>query len=490
MWRMFELRPARQATPLADICRILRLPAQQGTVTGLCLDSRVIQPGDMYAALPGEHTHGAKFVKQAIAAGATAVVTDFDGAALLEQADVPVLVVPYPREALGALAQRIFGGARPQLVGVTGTNGKTTTTHFIAAVAESADVPSAILGTLGIRYRDLSVYSGRTTPEAPALHAALQTVAEHGAQLAAMEVSSHALALHRIDGVRFDVAVFLGLTQDHLDFHGSMEEYFKAKARLFDPQIARRGVINVDDDWGRRLASETIIEHVTYSMSGDADWTARDVESTSGRTSFIAVGPEITLPVTLALPGGFNVANALAALATAHALGMDLGRAAIGLSTVQVPGRFESIPNTRGIAAYADYAHTPDAVARVLAVARTATQGRLLAVLGCGGDRDPSKRPLMGAAAAAGADLVIVTDDNPRSEDPATIRAAVLHGITDMSRVQEIGDRAAAIARAVEIAEPGDCIMVLGKGHEIGQEIAGVTHPFDDREVLREKLNA
>lgn len=489
MSRELELRPSVHETPLADVCRLLRIPAQQGTVTGLSLDSRFVQQGDLYAALPGEHTHGAKFAEHAIAAGAAAILTDFEGAALLEQVRIPILVVPYPRETLGTLAQRIYSGPRPQLIGVTGTNGKTTTTHFIAAVAESADVPSAILGTLGIRFRDLSSYSGRTTPEAPALHAALQTVAEHGAQLAAMEVSSHALALHRVDGLRFDVGVFLGLSQDHLDFHGTMEEYFKAKARLFDPLRSRRAVINIDDEWGQRLASETVTEHVTYAVTRTADWTARDVEAVGGRTSFVAVGPSITLPVTLALPGGFNVANALAALATAHALGMDLGRAAIGLSTVQVPGRFESVPNARGVAAFADYAHSPDAVTRVLAVARTATHGRVIAVLGCGGDRDPLKRPLMGAAAAEGADLVIITDDNPRSEDPATIRASMLQGITDRARVQEIGDRAAAIARAVEIAEPGDCIMVLGKGHETGQEIAGIMHPFDDRDILREALN-
>lgn len=486
---MSPLRPRAMQTPIADLCRFLHLPPKAGFVSGLSLDSRSIQSGDLYAALPGEHTHGAKFVHDAIAAGATAVLTDPSGAQLLDGVSVPVLVVPVPRETLGGLAKRIYGGSRPTLVGVTGTNGKTTTTHCIEAAAVAAGIPTAVLGTLGVRFRDLAHYSGRTTPEAPEVHAALQAVSEAGASVAAMEVSSHALALHRVDGLRFAVGVFLGLSQDHLDFHRTMESYFEAKARLFTPMLSEQAVVSIDDEWGRRLAATAPMKLATYALYRDADWTARDVEvRTNGTTSFIANGPNIAVPVVMSMPGGFNVANALAALATVDALGLNLEAAAAGLAAVHVPGRFEYIANSRGIAAYADYAHTPDAVERVLAVARGVTRGRLIAVLGCGGDRDPLKRPLMARAAADAADTVIITDDNPRSEAAAAIRAEMLRGVPAGRAVEEIGDRAAAIARAVELAVPGDCIMVLGKGHETGQEIAGVVHPFDDREVLRSAL--
>lgn len=486
-----ELRPTPTHTPLADVCRVLRIPTKQGCVSGLCIDSRAVRVGDLYAALPGEQTHGAKFAEQAIAAGAAAILTDFRGAEIIGAVPIPVLVVPLPRETLGVLARRIYDGPRPRLVGVTGTNGKTTTTHCIEAAAAATGTPTAVIGTLGVRFGSLQDYSGRTTPEAPALHAALQTVAEAGARLAAMEVSSHALTLHRVDGLRFDVAVFLGLTQDHLDFHSSMEEYFAAKSRLFAPGLSANAVINIDDDWGRRLASETVLPLVTYGTSCAADWTARDIAvGATGVTEFVAVGPGIEASVRMSMPGGFNVANALAALATASALGMDVVTAATGLATVRVPGRFEYIDNTRGIAAYADYAHTPDAVSRVLEVARGVSRGKLIAVLGCGGDRDPMKRPLMAAAAAAAADVVIITDDNPRSEDAAAIRAAMLQGVPAGSSVEEIPDRAVAISRAVAMAAPGDCVMVLGKGHETGQEIAGVMHPFDDRDALRSALAA
>ena len=484
---MEELRPAPRQTSIADVCRLLRIPSKPGHVSGLSLDSRTIQPGDLYAALPGEHTHGANFAAQAIAAGASAILTDLHGASIIADVDVPVLTVPIPREALGAVAKCVYAGPRPRLIGVTGTNGKTTTTHFIAAVLAATEHPTAVVGTLGVHFGNIREYSGRTTPEAPALHAALQAVAEAGAEFAAMEVSSHALALHRVDGLRFDVTMFLGLTQDHLDFHGTMDRYFEAKARLFDPLLSSSGIISIDDEWGRKLADMVALDVSTYGMSAAADWTARDVVF-GPRTTFVAVGPDVTVPVTLSMPGDFNVANALGALAVAHRLGLDLDRAAQGLAEVQVPGRFESVPNQRDVTAYADYAHTPDAVERVLAVARSTTSGRVIAVLGCGGDRDASKRPLMGAAAAGGAEIVIVTDDNPRSEQPADIRRAILGGIPAGTVVEEIGDRSMAIARAVELAQPGDCIMVLGKGHETGQEIAGVMHDFDDRVALRNAL--
>lgn len=488
---MTELRPQAAQVSLEDVCRRLRIPAVSGMVSGLSLDTRLVRAGDLYAALPGANTHGARFAQTAVDAGAVAVLTDPAGAARLTEFAVPVLIVDDPRAALGMLATVIYPGPRPTLVGITGTNGKTTTAHCVAAAAEAVDVPSAVLGTLGIRFREFHDYSGRTTPEAPSLHAALATLAEAGAGLAAMEVSSHALALHRVSGLQFEVAVFLGLTQDHLDFHNSMDEYFAVKSRLFTSEYARNAVINVDDTWGARLASTCSIPLTTYGLTGTADWRPRAIEvDESGRTHFVAVGPRGEIPVDLAMPGGFNVANALAALAAVDALGLDPALAVRGLAQVSVPGRFERINNARGIGAYVDYAHTPDAVTRVLDVARAATRGRLITVLGCGGDRDAAKRPLMGAAAAQESDLVVVTDDNPRSEDPALIRRAVLEGAGSTAIVHEVADRAAAIRFAVSEARAGDCIMVLGKGHETGQEIAGVLHPFDDRVELRHALGA
>lgn len=488
---MTELRPVRQTVALAEICRHLRIPAVEGEVTGLTLDTRLVQPGDLYAALPGANTHGAHFAAAALTAGAAAILTDADGAAIIGDVGVPVLVDPDPRAQLGLLATIVYPGRRPSLIGITGTNGKTTTAHCVAAVAEAAGVQTAILGTLGIHFRELNDCSGRTTPEAPSLHAALAAIAEAGAGLAAMEVSSHALALHRVDGLVFDVAVFLGLTQDHLDFHPTMEDYFAVKSRLFTERHSRRAVINVDDAWGVQMVGTCAVPCTTYGLAESADWHPRDiVVDDSGRTHFTAVGPGVELPVNLSMPGGFNVMNALAALASVSAIGLDVHAAVAGLEHVYVPGRFERVNNLRGLGAYVDYAHTPDAVTRVLDVAREATRGRLITVLGCGGDRDAAKRPLMGAAAAQESDIVIVTDDNPRSEDPAAIRRAVLDGAGTSAGVHEIGDRAAAITFAVEMAVPGDCIMVLGKGHETGQEIGGVLHPFDDRVELRRALEA
>ncbi len=484
---MTELRPQPRPVRLTDVASVLGLPPLAGTVTGVALDTRLVQPGDLFAALPGAHTHGARFAATAIASGAVAVLTDPDGAALLGTVPVPLLVVDDPRAHLGAVARAVYAGPRPQLVGVTGTNGKTTTTHCIAAAAAAAGLPTAVVGTLGVRFGDRTAYSGRTTPEATSLHAALAACAEAGAAAAAMEVSSHALALHRVDGLQFSVAAFLNLTQDHLDFHGTMEAYFEAKASLFAPERSAAAVIDIDDPWGRQLRERISIPVTTVGDGGD--WWAADVRvRDDGGSSFTAHGPRGALPVVMPLPGDFNISNALVALACLDAIGCDPADAARGIADVSVPGRFERVANDRGIAAFVDYAHTPDAVDRVLRVARAATRGRLVAVLGCGGDRDAAKRPHMAAAAAAVADLVIVTDDNPRSEDPAAIRRAMLDGVRGAAHVREVGDRAEAITAAVAAAGTGDCVMVLGKGHETGQEIAGVVHPFDDRVALRQAL--
>lgn len=461
------------------------------TVTGITLDSRSVQPGDIYAALPGGTTHGARFAAQAVAAGAAAIMTDPAGAALMGDADVPTVAVPDPRGLLGEVSAWVYGHPARDLtvIGVTGTNGKTTMTYLLAAAWESAGTRAGVIGTIGIRIGEDALPSARTTPEAPDVHALLALMRERGVRAVAMEVSSHALVLGRVDGMVFDVAVFTNLTQDHLDFHPSMADYFAAKADLFTPRRARGAVVCVDDDWGSRLARSTDLPVTTYATTARADWQLRDIEeSGTGAWRGVAVGPrEVRVPLTSALPGGFNQSNSLGALAALSAAGLDAAQAAAGLAHCRgVPGRMEAV-GAADYGAFVDYAHTPDAVERAIAAARGFCTGRVLVALGCGGDRDPGKRPLMGRVAAVGADLLIVTDDNPRSEDPAAIRAQMLAGARDpaaRAEVHEIADRAAAIAQLVEQARPGDAVLVLGKGHESGQEVAGVVTAFDDREAL------
>ncbi|WP_166610966.1 UDP-N-acetylmuramoyl-L-alanyl-D-glutamate--2,6-diaminopimelate ligase [Kineococcus indalonis] len=475
-------------------------------VTGATLDSRRVGPGDLYAALPGANVHGARFCAQAAAAGAVAVLTDAAGAAGATAAGLPVLVVDDPRAVLGELAARVHGRPAEQLVtvGVTGTNGKTTTAYLVEGLMRRAGWTTGLLGTVETRVAGERVGSVRTTPEAPDLHALLARMVAAGVRGCALEVSSHALALHRVDGLVLDVAVFTNLSQDHLDFHGSMEEYFAAKARLFTPGHARRGVVAVDSAWGRRLAAEAGVP-VTTVRTGDgdggagggarADWSVRDVRTGRAGSSFRLVAADgAELALSCPLPGDFNVANAALAAVAALAAGLAPAQVERGLAAAEgVPGRMERVrtgaPGEPLV--LVDYAHTPDAIERALATLRPLTPGRLGVVLGAGGDRDRSKRPLMGAAAARGADLVVVTDDNPRSEPPAGVRAAVLSGTAGAAaEVLEVPDRRAAVAAALErCGGAGDTVLLAGKGHETGQETAGVVVPFDDRVVAAEELH-
>jgi UDP-N-acetylmuramoyl-L-alanyl-D-glutamate--2,6-diaminopimelate ligase len=306
-----------------------------------------------------------------------------------------------------------------------------------------------------------------------------------------MEVSSHALSLGRVDGIKYDVAVFTGLSQDHLDFHADMNEYFAAKASLFTKERSEMAVVCIDDAWGLELAKITELPVVTYGVSNPkADWHPKDIQVLSdGRTQFIACYKKIEIKVILSIPGDFNIANALAAIASAEVLKMDLHAFVENFSEIKVPGRLERVESGQDFVALVDYAHTPDAVARAIMVARTCTQGRVIAVLGCGGDRDPHKRIPMGENASKYADLVVVTDDNPRTEDASEIRAEVVKGTANANaEVVEIGNRLEAIHFAVKNANPGDCLVVLGKGHETGQEVNGVVTPFDDRIVLAEAI--
>lgn len=460
-------------------------------------------PGCLFAALPGSRVHGASFGLTAVDAGASAILTDQQGLDLLAPVvgRVPVLVHPRPRSVLGVISAAVAGdpSTRLDVVGVTGTSGKTTTTYLIEAALAACGRVSGVIGTTGSRLDGRVLPTRLTTPEAPEFQALLSGMHSGGAEVVAAEVSSHALSLGRVDGTSFAVGAFLNLSQDHLDFHPDMEDYFRAKCRLFvtadtadtagsTVSPAQRAVVVVDDEWGRRLlAMRPDSVSVSSDPRGRADWTAGPSSTTElGTQHFDVYAPGgRTVGVELPLLGRFNVANALVALAVVDALGGDLSAAAAGLAAVRVPGRLEPVIRGQDFRVLVDYAHKPGAVAAVVRSVRAQTEGRVAVVLGAGGDRDAGKRPLMGAAAAEVADLVVVTDDNPRGEDPASIREAVREGALSVARegvrIEEIGDRGAAIAAAINWARKGDAVVIAGKGHETGQEVGGTVFPFDDR---------
>nr|WP_199340302.1 UDP-N-acetylmuramoyl-L-alanyl-D-glutamate--2,6-diaminopimelate ligase [Mycobacteroides chelonae] len=475
------------------------------TVTGVTLRAQDARAGDLFAALPGSSAHGAQFASEAIAAGATAVLTDAAGAQLLAEqspdfSDIAVLVHPIPRAVLGALAAKVYGEPSRQLqvVGVTGTSGKTTTTYLVEAGLRAAGKRVGLIGTVGVRIDGEDVPSALTTPEAPALQELLAEMVQRGVDTVVMEVSSHALALNRVDGTRFAVGAFTNLSRDHLDFHPSMEDYFATKARLFQrdsPQRAQRSVICVDDDAGRAMAELARAAGpgtVTVS-SGDgavADWTCSDVEvGPDGGQRFAANGPAGSVELGIALPGHYNVANCLVAIAILELLGIAAVTAAPGIAIAGVPGRMESVVAGQPFLAVVDYAHKPGALRAVLESLRSHRDGRLGVVFGAGGNRDRGKRADMGQVAAELADLVVVTDDNPRDEEPSAIRAEIVSGTTgSAAEVIEIGDRRAAIGFAARWAHPGDTVLIAGKGHESGQRVGAVSVPFDDRVELRVAL--
>jgi UDP-N-acetylmuramoyl-L-alanyl-D-glutamate--2,6-diaminopimelate ligase len=475
-----------------------RLTGPDVAVTGITASSRLARPGDVFAALPGRNGHGVRFAPDAVRAGAVAVLTDPAGATQL-RADVPAVVVPDVRSSLGSVASAVYDrpSTRLSVLGVTGTSGKTTTTFLVRAGLAAAGVPAGLVGTVGTLIGEEKVSTGFTTPEAPELQSLLAVMVERGMAAVTMEVSSHALALGRADGTEFAVGAFTNLSQDHLDFHPSLRDYFEAKARLFDGR-ARRSVISIEDEWGRRLAARVGATAITVDAVGGtpASWRAEDVEvRADGRTVFRALGPGCDVAAGCAIPGSYNVTNALLALAVLDAAGIDPAAAAAAVASATVPGRMERIVAGQPFLAIVDYSHKPAAVDGALGALRPLTTGRLIIVLGCGGDRDQAKRPVMGEVAARAADLLIVTDDNPRTEDAATIRRAMLDGARRVpapqrAEVMEVGDRVAAIHAAVRAARPGDTVLVAGKGHETGQEVAGVVAPFDDRDVLRRALEA
>ena len=483
-------------------------------LNGVAQSSRQVRPGDLYVARAGGSTHGAQYLTDAEEAGAAAWLTDPDGARMAAASSLPVLVVDDPRRVLGSTAALIYGHPADDLVliGVTGTQGKTTTTQLIEAGLAGAGRRTAVIGTMGTRIAGQAVSSSLTTPEAPDLHALFAVMREHGVEVCAMEVSSHALVTGRVDGVVFDLAVFTNFGRDHLDFHPTVADYFAAKAALFTPSRARRGLLNRDDPEVARLLAEAEIEMATFAVAdpavsdvsggGDpserpesvADWCGTDVVAGPGGSSFVLHGPKVHVEASVAMAGAFNVVNTVCALAAVGEIGGDVEAAAVHIaSSTGVPGRMERIDRGQPFTVVVDYAHKPDALTAALQALRPVTAGRLTVVMGAGGDRDRGKRPLMGEVAARLADIVVVTDDNPRSEDPAVIRAEVTSGAIaagTSADLHDIGDRAAAITHTLRQAGPGDTVFIAGKGHETGQDIAGVVHPFDDRNVAASVLDA
>jgi UDP-N-acetylmuramoyl-L-alanyl-D-glutamate--2,6-diaminopimelate ligase len=476
---------------LGDLVDAPLAPQAAGVdITHLAFDNRDVRPGTLFFAVPGFTRDGHDFAADAVERGASALVVQRPLELL-----VPQVQVDDVRAAMAPVAARLHGDptAAVAVAGVTGTNGKTTSCFLIRELLEAGGIQTALLGTVKAVIGGQEATLERTTPEAIELQAAFARMRAAGDQACAMEASSHALALHRVDAIHWAAALFTNLTQDHLDFHPTMEDYFLAKRRLFEVCEGVR-VVNVDDPYGRRLAQE-FPDAVTFAIDHEAQLRATDVRSTLTGSTFRVDGVALRTP----LPGRFNVANVLGAIAVARALGVDdatIAEALVGAG--RVPGRFEPVDEGQGFAVLVDYAHTPDSLENVLRAARDISRGRVIVAFGAGGDRDKAKRPLMGAAAGAGADVVIVTSDNPRSEDPEAIVAEVLAGVTRAGTAGEARgrtvvevDRARAIARAVGAASDGDVVVIAGKGHEQGQEFEGGRKlPFDDVTVAREALRA
>lgn len=474
-------------------------------ISAIGLDSSQLPADAIFAALPGTKTHGAHYASQGKAAAALAVLSDHEGTQILVDSGEkrPIIEVDDVRRVLGILSAEIYGHPSHEMtiIGVTGTSGKTTTSYILERGLMAAGLHVGLIGTTGTRINGRKVPTKLTTPEAPTLQQLFSQMKAEGVSHVVMEVSSHALALGRVTGTRFSAAGFTNLSQDHLDFHPTMQEYFEAKALFFDPASpihAEKSVVCVNDLWGKNMAERAGADAITVCTEQEAAvhqadyWVSNIDVNPVGAQSFIVHHGAQSTDVHLPLPGGFNIANTVVALALAESVGVDKDAFIRGIADVAVPGRMERIVRGQEFLAVVDYAHKPAAVAAVIDTVRDQVPGRIAVVVGAGGDRDSSKRPIMGAEAARRADLVIVTDDNPRSEDPAKIREAVLegaHGVAGSADIREIGDRREAIRTAVQWAQPGDAVIVAGKGHEVGQLINGVDHHFDDREEVAAALH-
>lgn len=482
-----------QPITLKNLAENVALVATGDTqLAGITHNSGQVGPGFLYVAIPGLNHHGIEFLSQALERGAVAVASDAHGCAAAAQFGLPHILLDQPRVDMARLAAQFYDHPENKLrmVGVTGTNGKTTITQMLRTLLRSSGEKVGVIGTLGSFVDDVQMPSSRTTPESTDLFALLAQMVALGATTVCMEVSSHALELERVAGITFEVSVFTNLTQDHLDFHHDMDSYFAAKAKLFTQSRSRAAVIDTDNPWGRKLALTTDADSV-ITVGDNGQWRIADVElSLSGSTKFRLNHDGANLDVSVPMYGVFNAKNAALCLAACQQLGLEPANVAAGLTQLpQVPGRMEIVAQRDGMLALVDYAHTPDAVSNVLTQLALAEPNRIITVIGCGGDRDASKRPIMGQIAAKLSDLVVVTDDNPRTEAAADIRKQVLAGaLGQAAEVLEIGDRELAITTAISLAEPGDVIAVLGKGHEVGQEVNGVITPFDDAQVILEVL--
>lgn len=473
-------------------------PVDGRIITGITLDSRVVERGWLYVALPGSRVHGAVFAPDAVAAGAAAVLTDRSGASLLEGVDAPVLVAEDLRSTMAEVAARLFGfpATKLETFGITGTNGKTTTAFLIEAALTDRRV--ATIGTIGFRLGEIDLTGARstvTTPESPDLQALLAGLVELGAQAAAIEVSSHALELARVGSITFDHAGFINLGQDHLDFHHDMDSYFEAKAKLFTTGMCREAVINIAEPPGRELArraSAQGIPVITIGVPEAQYWVSGFRNLDPVHTAAVLHTPTGSHELRLGMPGAYNMTNATMAFAMAISAGCEPQDALSGLARARVPGRMQAVElGSDAPLAVVDFAHTPQAVAAALSTfAGIRPQRRVISVLGAGGDRDPAKRRLMGQAAGQYCDLVVVTDDNPRGEDPSHIRAGVLEGLVGHPGAIEVAGRGAAIGKALSLAEPGDVVAILGKGHERGQIIGSEVIEFDDVAVVQREWTA
>jgi len=462
-------------------------------ITGITQSDAEVEPGDIFLAIPGSKVHGANFIHSAKERGAVAIVTDLEG--LQKSHDLPTLVVADVRRAGALIASSLYASPTRDLasIAITGTNGKTTVTTLLYQIFESAGRDTGLIGTVETRIGAEVLKSSRTTPEAADLQALVAVMRERHMRHLVMEVSSHAIALKRIQGSHFSMAGFTNLSQDHLDFHGDMESYYTTKSQLFTHEYADCAVINIDNNYGSRLAGECQIPVISLSRSSTAaQWHFTQIHhGASGSEISIRGTGGILIESKTQLIGGYNLDNLLMAVAIAHESGIDSTELATIIPTLSgAPGRLDPVHIGQSFKALVDYAHSPDAVENVLRAAREFTDGKIIAVLGCGGDRDSSKRSLMGAALAQGCDIAVFTSDNPRSENPQTILKEMIHGISVSEPSRVIEDRAAAIEYAVSCAAAGDTVLILGKGHESGQEIKGVTTPFDDRLHLAQAIEA
>lgn len=461
--------------------------------TGLTHADSEVEAGDLFLAIPGAHVHGATFIESAMKRGAVAVLTDEAG--LVHCAGIPALVVKDVRTAGALVAASLYKYPTRDLasIGITGTNGKTTVSTLLYQIFEAVGRDTGLIGTVETRIGAEVIKSSRTTPEAAELQALAAVMRERHMRHLVMEVSSHALSLKRMKGSHFSIAAFTNLSQDHLDFHHDMDSYFAAKAQLFTSEYAEQAFINIDSPYGQRLASETQIPVTTISRTNkEATWHFVETHNVSRGVEFSIRGAGgILIESQTRLFGGFNLDNLLLAVAIAVECGIDpIELAAVIPTLTGAPGRLESVSLGQRYTALVDYAHSPDAVSNVLAAVREFTPGKIIAVLGCGGDRDASKRQLMGTALAQGADVAIFTSDNPRSEAPREILSQMTDSLTFSAPSQIIEDRGDAIRAAVALAADADTVLVLGKGHETGQEIAGVVTPFDDRIALAQAIEA